>query len=58
MGCCTVPFYYYSNNIRGKTIANAWSKLHNILKLYRVSPKTYILDNETSKDLISSFKDE
>ena len=40
---------------RGPTITEAWKQLHDAFKLAGASPETYVMDNETSKDLLSAF---
>jgi len=42
-------------NRRGQVITEAWEQLHNEFATAGVAPKTYVLDNEKSKDLIDSF---
>ena len=40
---------------RGEVIAEAWEELRNEFVTAGIAPKTYVLDNEKSKDLIDSF---
>ena len=42
-------------NRRGAIITETWEALHDEFKLAGGEPKTYVLDNEKSKDLIDSF---
>ena len=59
--------YHYDGNCilgepikdrQGPTITEAWKKLYDMFKLAGASPETYVMDNETSKDLLSAFQDE
>ena len=45
-------------NRRGQIITETWEALHEEFKLAGGAPKTYVLDNEKSKDLIDSFKNQ
>ena len=43
---------------RGSTITEAWKVLHNQFKTAGPAPETYVIDNETSKDIMSAFEQE
>ena len=43
-------------NRRGPIITEAWKKVYYDFQKVVASPKTYILDNEKSKDLLEIFK--
>ena len=59
-------YYYNTNwilakpikNRQGSTIAKAWHSIHNDFKKVRIAPITYVLDNETSKELMDGFDKE
>ena len=61
-----VAYHYSENLIKAKPIKSwysqvimeVWESLHNEFKIVGVAPKTYVLDNEKSKDLIDSFSNE
>ena len=42
----------------GSSLSEAWKKLQHDFKLVGLAPKTYVLDNEKSKDLLESFESE
>lgn len=43
---------------KGQSITEAWCELNNIFKKAGVAPETFVLDNETSKELIEAFDNE
>ena len=45
-------------NRQGSTITEAWQSNHNDFKKAGTAPTTYILDNETSKELMEGFDKE
>ena len=61
-----IGYNYDANHIRaipiknrkGPTITEAWKQLHRDFKKAGAAPKTYVLDNEKSKDLLDSFEAE
>ena len=61
-----VGYHYDGNYIhgiplkdrRGQSISNAWQQLNNVFKKSGVMPEMYVLDNETSKELIEAFNNE
>ena len=62
--CILIGYHYDANHIkaipiknrRGPTTTEAWEKLHHDFKKAGASPKTCVLDNEKSKDLLESFE--
>ena len=61
-----VGYHYDGNYIhgmplkdrRGQSITEAWSELNAIFKKAGVAPEMYVLDNETSSELMQAFDDE
>ena len=61
-----VGYHYDTNYIhgialrvhKGQSITEAWCELNNIFKKAGVAPETFVLDNETSKELIEAFDNE
>ena len=45
-------------NRKGSTIAEAWKQLQSTFKKIGLAPKTYVLDNEISGDLLEAFKNQ
>ena len=43
---------------KGQSITEAWCELNKIFKRAGVAPETFVLDNETSKELIEAFDNE
>ena len=62
--CILIGYHFDSNQIRAvpiknkkcSTIAEAWIQLQSTFQKAGVSPKTYVLDNETSSDLLEASK--
>ena len=58
-----VAYHFDANLIKGvpiksrcgQVITEAWEALHEEFKQAGGAPRTYVLDNEKSKDLINSF---
>ena len=61
-----VAYHYDTNLIKvipiknrcSQVITETWESLYEDFKIVGVAPKTYVLDNEKSKDLIDSFIEE
>ena len=58
-----VAYHYNANLIKaipiknryGQVITEAWESLYEDFKIAGAAPKTYVLDNKKSKNLINSF---
>ena len=44
-------------NRKGEMFREAWEKLHDMFTIAGVAPTSWVLDNETSKELLQSFND-
>ena len=49
---------YPIKNRRGPTITEAWEALHNQFKLAGFPSEMYVIENETSRDLLLAFEQE
>jgi len=61
-----VGYHFDANHIRGipiknrkgSTILEAWKELQSTFEQAGIAPKTYVLDNETSGELLDAFKEQ
>ena len=62
--CILVGYHHDGNCVlgepikdrRGSTITEAWKIIHDHFKKAGSSPETYVMDNETSQDLLNAFE--